>query len=225
MNEAAALLLGRARLRGVLQAARGGHHDPDPARPALGPRRRTASRSRTVRADAFCHNMVRVAGRLPDRRRGGTPRAGLGGGGAARPASATPRCGRAAAHGLTLEEVGYPTRRGPRRPGGGDPQREDGRGWMTTTSPPTPRSRSSGPRSRPRLGHRLELTSGSGRLRPGPARHRHRRAVPRDRAAGAGTDPRPRLRLRRDRPGRRPGRPGRRGDGRRRQRAGAAAGE
>ena len=73
-------------------------------------------------------------------------------------------------------------------------------------------------------GHDLALTSGSGvfaqgRLDIGTAVLFRETEPP-----APGTDPGPRLRLRDDRPGRRPGGPGRRGDRRRRQRAGAAAG-
>ena len=50
----------RARLRGVLQAARGRHDDPDAARPASGRATPTGLAVATVRADAFCHNMVRA---------------------------------------------------------------------------------------------------------------------------------------------------------------------
>ena len=59
MNEAAARLLGRARLRRVLQEARGRDHHPYAAAAELGARTTDGVITATVRADAFCHNMVR----------------------------------------------------------------------------------------------------------------------------------------------------------------------
>ena len=61
----------------------------------------------SVRADAFCHSMVRAAGGLPARRRRGPPPGRLGRGGAAGHAAGTPVTV-AHAHGLTLEQVAYP---------------------------------------------------------------------------------------------------------------------
>ena len=53
------------RLRGVLQAARGRDHGPDPARPRLGPRRRPADRHRPGRRVLPPHGAL--AGGLPAR--------------------------------------------------------------------------------------------------------------------------------------------------------------
>ncbi len=109
----------------------------------------------TVRADAFCHSMVRSLvgcllavgdGRRPVAWAEQILRAG------ARDPSVTV----AHAHGLTLEEVRLPRGRRAGEPGRRDPgeARERGRHrWMTTTtSAPTRRCRSSGCRSGPRSG-------------------------------------------------------------------------
>ena len=52
-------LLGRARLRGVLPSPRGRDHRAGAARAGLGARRADGLLVLTVRADAFCHSMVR----------------------------------------------------------------------------------------------------------------------------------------------------------------------
>ena len=97
---------GAARLRGVLQAARGRDHGPDPARPAPGPATATWSRG-TVRADAFCHHMVRsLVGCLLTVGEGRRPIAWAGEVLAA--AVRDPAVTVVPPHGLTLEEVGYP---------------------------------------------------------------------------------------------------------------------
>ena len=104
-----------------------------------------------VRADAFCHSMVRsLVGCLlaiGDGRRdvawAGTVLAQ-----GRRESSVVV----APAHGLTLEEVGLSAGRRARRPGAGD----EGATWVslrrTTTSPPTPRSPSDGRRCGRRCG-------------------------------------------------------------------------
>ena len=90
MNAAAALLVGEHDFARLLPEAGGCHHDPHVARPRLEPRRRAAGRA-TVRADAFCHNMVRaLVGCLLAVGEGRT-RPGVGRSACSRPASATRR--------------------------------------------------------------------------------------------------------------------------------------
>ena len=62
----------------------------------------------TVRADAFCHSMVRSDRRLPVRGRGGTPAAPVGGPGPQRGPPRPRDDPWRIRGGLTLEEVGYP---------------------------------------------------------------------------------------------------------------------
>ena len=224
MNEAAARPARRARLRGLLQAARGRHHRPDPARP----RRGRGTRPGVAVADGAGRRLLpqhgALAGRLPARGRRGPAavagpgevlrgrRARLAVGGGRAGARADPGGGR------------LPSRRRAGRAGRADAAEAR---WLTTstTSPPTRRCRSGGsPFTCEVWGRRLDLVSGSGVYSRGRLDHRHRRAVPRDRAPGAGPDPRPGLRLRRDRARHRHRRPGRGGHRRRRQRAGAPAG-
>jgi tRNA pseudouridine38-40 synthase len=99
-------LLGGARLRGVLQAARGGARRSARCSPRLGARRRTAAGD-DVTADAFCHSMVRsLVGALIAVGEGRRP--------VAWPGSLVDRDRRAddvavaPPHGLVLEQVGYP---------------------------------------------------------------------------------------------------------------------
>ena len=139
-----------------------------------------------VRADAFCHSMVRsLVGCLlaigDGRRATGWAAEVLA---RSRRESAVAV---APAHGLTLEEVGYP----PDAELGARVERDEGAAWLRTRGPllhrrpvrPVPADAGPGvgvgPRARP--GQRL------GRLRAGPGRHRHRRccsARPRRRPAG-----------------------------------------
>ena len=58
-----------------------------PCSTCAGSASRTGCSVAHVRADAFCHSMVRVAGRLPARRRGGPPPADWAGRGAGAPAA------------------------------------------------------------------------------------------------------------------------------------------
>ena len=138
-----------------------------------------------VRADAFCHNMVRSLvgcllavgeGRRPPSWAGVDP---------APPGCATRRSPSLPAHGLTLEEVAYPPDDELGRPGA-RPQREAAVNddHYFTADPAAPFKRAPVPASV--WGHELALTSGSGVFAAGPPRHRHRRPVPRDRAAAAG---------------------------------------
>ena len=95
-----------ARLRVVLQAPRGRDHDPHVARPRVGARAHGLLVGNVV-ADAFCHHMVRsLVGCLVAVGEGRRPRSGPGEVLAA--AARDPAVAVAPAHGLTLEEVGYP---------------------------------------------------------------------------------------------------------------------
>ena len=104
---ASAPLARAARLRGVLQAARGGDHDPHPARPRRGSGTPTGwswrpcgpTRSATTwsaRSSAACWRSARAGARST------WPAEVLAA------AVRDPAVAVAAAHGLTLEEVGYP---------------------------------------------------------------------------------------------------------------------
>ena len=102
-------LLGRARLRGVLPAARGRDHGPHAARAVdwardratacVGRRRSSPTRSAT----AWC---ARWSARCSRSGRAGAPAAGRAGAG--RPACGCPTSRSRRPHGLTLEEVRYP---------------------------------------------------------------------------------------------------------------------
>ena len=96
----------RARLRGVLQEARGRDHHPYAPAAGLGAGE-DGIITATVRADAFCHNMVRsLVGALLPVGEGRRP--------VEWPGEVLARAVRDSAvhvvrpHGLTLEEVGYP---------------------------------------------------------------------------------------------------------------------
>ena len=98
----------RARLRRVLQAAEGATTIRTPARPRAGRATPTGSPWPTVRADAFCHHMVRsLVGCLLAVGEGRRTRAWAGRVLAAA-AVRDPRVAVVPAHGLTLEEVAYP---------------------------------------------------------------------------------------------------------------------
>ena len=121
MNAAAAGLARRARLRGVLQAAGGRDDRSARCSTCAGRATPTGVAVATVRADAFCHHMVRSLVGVPARRRGGPSAGRLGRRGAGAPACATPAVtvvprARADAGGGRLPapttELG---RRGPRR--------------------------------------------------------------------------------------------------------------
>ena len=110
----------------------------------------------TVRADAFCHHMVRsLVGCLLAVGEGRRP-VGWAGARCWPPAVRDPAVTVVPAHGLTLEEVGYPDPTRARRAGrpgpreDGDLTRRDRR--RSTTSPPTRRCRSRASRSAARCG-------------------------------------------------------------------------
>ena len=97
----------RARLRSVLQEARGRHHDPYAARPGLGARPR-----RRARGHRACGRLLPPHGPGPRglsrRRGGGAPRARAGRERCCLAGVRDPAVPVLHAHGLTLEEVGYP---------------------------------------------------------------------------------------------------------------------
>ena len=116
----------------------------------------------TVRADAFCHSMVRsLVGALVEV---GSGRRDLGLARAVRPRAVRgPGLPVLAAGGLTLEEVGYPadTELATRRRGG--PDGADADGMTSTTSASTRPAPSGGGRSRLGLaGREVELVTASG---------------------------------------------------------------
>ena len=124
MDAAAAPARRAPRLRGVLQAARGGDDDPHAGGVRLG----TAADGpdaglvvATVQADAFCHSMVRalVGASLAV---GEGRRASAGRPACSPPAAGTRRGGVVPAHGLTLEEVAYPADDELEVPGPADPR-------------------------------------------------------------------------------------------------------
>ena len=107
MNEAARLLLGEHDFAAYCKKREGATTIRTPAGPAAGSGRRTGVAVATVRADAFCHNMVRaLVGAMilvgDGHRPVGFPAEVLAG----RVRHSAVNVVRP--HGLTLEEVGYP---------------------------------------------------------------------------------------------------------------------
>ena len=176
-----------------------------------------------VRADAFCHSMVRsLVGCLLAV---GEGRRSVDW--AAEVLAAERRDSAVAvapAHGLTLEEVGYP----PDAELGGARRGHQGAAWLSdehyfSADPSVPFRRM--PVTASVWGHSLSLDSGSGVFAQGRRGRRHGGAVPRDLGTRGRAGPRPRLRVRRDRAGHRRRGAGRHGDRGRRERAGGAAGQ
>ena len=154
----------------------------------------------TVRADAFCHNMVRsLVGCLV-----------FGGRGAAAARSGRQRCLRGGsgtrryvvlpAHGLTLEEVAYPDDADLASRADEARNTRGARRWLSTTSAPTRQCPSNVSRSRHGSGGATSTSSrGRASSRRGGSTSGTVGPVPRDRPSGRGHHPRSRLRLRRHR--------------------------
>ena len=152
----------------------------------------------TVRADAFCHHMVRSLVGLPARGRRGPPPGRLGGRGPRR-RGPRPRRDRRTPARADAGGGRLPARRRPRRPRRRDPREAgDARDRPLLLRRPVGAVRARAVHLRG-LGTAARPGERLGGLQPRPARRRHRGAVPRDRAAGTGARARPRHRVRRDR--------------------------